>query len=305
MPTPQEIQKASDRANLKATLSSFKAPIAAAQDVLSLPGRALGGVVNTALRLPRALGLDIPFIPEGFFGGDSSSLTPYFDRLREPVTPAAPVAVAAPAVAAAAPVAAPVAAVAAVKPLGQNYLLNNRTGARYEFDSQPQVASAVPSAAVGLPRLAGARESTGYQPTTLAGALVQNQETKRQSGLQTQDIQNALTAYDTAGRQQAAQGAAAEQRLNRESAASTARAKLAEDKRQFDATQALPKFEYRTKYDPATGLAVGTEVFNAGQPVAQPAAGVTVGGAKAAVKAGAPKAEVNKRLVAADLAPLP
>lgn len=282
MATPAQEQAASDKARLKKAFSLENPAIAAGADILSLPGRGIGGAVNTALRLPRALGLDIPFIPEGFFGGDSSSLTPYFDRLREPVTPAAPVAVAAPAVAAAAPVAAPV---AAVKPLGQNYLLNNRTGARYEFDSQPQVASAVPSAAVGLPRLAGARESTGYQPTTLAGALVQNQETKRQSGLQTQDIQNALTAYDTAGRQQAAQEVVAEQRLNRESAASTAGAKLAEDKRQFNVTQALPKFEYRTKYDPATGLAVGTEVFNAGQPVAQPKSQVTRAQVDAAAKA--------------------
>lgn len=52
-------------------------------DVLSLPGRALMGAANTGIVRPlRAMGADVPFIPERMFMGDSSSMTPAYDELR-------------------------------------------------------------------------------------------------------------------------------------------------------------------------------------------------------------------------------
>jgi hypothetical protein len=52
-------------------------------DVVSLPGRAVMGVANTGVVRPlRAMGADIPYIPEKYFMGDSSSMTPAYDQLR-------------------------------------------------------------------------------------------------------------------------------------------------------------------------------------------------------------------------------
>lgn len=52
-------------------------------DVMTLPARGVLGILNTAgVRPLRALGLNVPYIPEKVFGGDSSSLTPYTDQLR-------------------------------------------------------------------------------------------------------------------------------------------------------------------------------------------------------------------------------
>ena len=56
---------------------------AAAMDVLSLPVRGVAGAAETAITRPlRALGLNIPFLPESFYGGDRTSMTPYYDKLR-------------------------------------------------------------------------------------------------------------------------------------------------------------------------------------------------------------------------------
>lgn len=56
---------------------------AAAADIFTLPVRGVMGAANTALRVPNAFGANIPYIPEAAFGGSSSSLTPYFDRVRD------------------------------------------------------------------------------------------------------------------------------------------------------------------------------------------------------------------------------
>ena len=60
----------------------------AALDVATLPVRAGMGIVNTGIRGARAVtGANIPYIPEDWFGGSSSSLTPYYDRyVRRPAT---------------------------------------------------------------------------------------------------------------------------------------------------------------------------------------------------------------------------
>jgi hypothetical protein len=52
------------------------------RDTLTLPGRALGGAYNTLNRGVRSLGMDTPYIPESYFGGDSSSMSPHLDAAR-------------------------------------------------------------------------------------------------------------------------------------------------------------------------------------------------------------------------------
>jgi hypothetical protein len=54
---------------------------ASAADVFTLPVRGVMGAANTGIRGIRAMGADVPYIPEEAFGGSSSSLTPYYDRI--------------------------------------------------------------------------------------------------------------------------------------------------------------------------------------------------------------------------------
>lgn len=82
-------QAAADRAALAKSFSLQNPLLAAGMDVLTLPGRGLGGAYNTAARLPNAFGANLPTISDTspFFGGNSASMTPYFDRLRAPEQP--------------------------------------------------------------------------------------------------------------------------------------------------------------------------------------------------------------------------
>ena len=76
--TEEERQALRDRADF---LRSAKQLGSAAADVFSLPARAVMGAANTGVVRPiRAMGLDLPYIPESWFGGSSSSLTPYYDK---------------------------------------------------------------------------------------------------------------------------------------------------------------------------------------------------------------------------------
>jgi len=72
-------QLASDRESF---LDSLNRAGAAAKDVVSLPGRAVAGILNTGIRGVRAVtGSDIPYI----YGHDPSlteSMTPYYDKIR-------------------------------------------------------------------------------------------------------------------------------------------------------------------------------------------------------------------------------
>lgn len=79
-------QSASDRSAIVKSFSLQNPLMAAGMDVLTLPGRGLGGAYNTAARLPNAFGANLPTISDTspFFGGNSASMTPYYDRLREP-----------------------------------------------------------------------------------------------------------------------------------------------------------------------------------------------------------------------------
>ena len=57
---------------------------AAGKDVVSLPYRAAAGAAESVVTRPlRAMGVPIPYLPEGFYGGDVSSMTPYMDALKK------------------------------------------------------------------------------------------------------------------------------------------------------------------------------------------------------------------------------
>lgn len=84
-------QRERDRAALYGVLQSIGA---ASKDVLSLPGRGVAGAFESVVTRPlRAVGVPIPYLPKSFYGGDASSMTPYYDQLRrergEDGTPAA------------------------------------------------------------------------------------------------------------------------------------------------------------------------------------------------------------------------
>ena len=75
----QKEQLASDRESF---LDSLNRAGAAAKDIVTLPGRAVAGVLNTGIRGARAVtGADIPYI----FGKDpnyTESMTPFYDKIR-------------------------------------------------------------------------------------------------------------------------------------------------------------------------------------------------------------------------------
>ena len=76
----EEQQKEIDR---KAFMESLESLYAAGKDILTLPGRGLAGAVETAITRPaRAIGINIPYLPESFYGGNRQSMTPYYDQLR-------------------------------------------------------------------------------------------------------------------------------------------------------------------------------------------------------------------------------
>ena len=84
----EAIQREKDRAALGQAYEDFKKGArktgAAAMDVGTLPFRAIAGAGESVITRPlRALGVDIPYLPESFYGGDASSMTPYMDELRK------------------------------------------------------------------------------------------------------------------------------------------------------------------------------------------------------------------------------
>lgn len=117
-------QAVSDKAALVNAFSLKNPLMAAGMDMATLVGRGLGGAYNTAARLPNAFGANLPTISDTspFFGGNSASMTPYFDRLRTPdqQVPAAPTPVATPAAAATPAPAAATPAPAAATPAPQS-----------------------------------------------------------------------------------------------------------------------------------------------------------------------------------------
>jgi hypothetical protein len=84
----EEIQREKDRAALAQAYEDFKKGArktgAAAMDIGTLPFRAIAGAGESVITRPlRALGVDIPYLPESYYGGDASSMTPYMDKLRK------------------------------------------------------------------------------------------------------------------------------------------------------------------------------------------------------------------------------
>jgi hypothetical protein len=74
-------QEETDREEMLDTLRRMKA---AGMDVLSLPGRAVAGAAESMVTRPlRALGVPVPYLPRAFYGGDESSMTPYYDVIRK------------------------------------------------------------------------------------------------------------------------------------------------------------------------------------------------------------------------------
>lgn len=154
-------QSASDRAaimgNVVNPMASGVAHMgAAAADLIAMPARAVMGVGNTMLRVPNAFGAGIPYIPEEAFGGSSSSLTPYSDRLNASEAKAAQAAAPAPATAAA-PAAAKPAPAAAAAPAAPQYTPERLARAGVGADGgQPspaladRLANPLPAASVAM-----------------------------------------------------------------------------------------------------------------------------------------------------------
>lgn len=75
-----DAQAEADRA---AMLNTLKKLGAAGMDIATLPGRAALGALESVVTRPlRALGVPIPYLPSSVYGGDVSSMTPYYDKLR-------------------------------------------------------------------------------------------------------------------------------------------------------------------------------------------------------------------------------
>jgi hypothetical protein len=83
----EKIQREKDRESLGKAYEDFKTGArktgAAAMDIGTMPFRGIAGAAESVVTRPlRALGLDIPYLPESFYGGDASSMTPYMDKIR-------------------------------------------------------------------------------------------------------------------------------------------------------------------------------------------------------------------------------
>jgi hypothetical protein len=89
----EKIQRKKDREALGEAYEDFKKGArktgAAAMDIGTLPFRAIAGAGESVITRPlRALGVDIPYLPESYYGGDASSMTPYMDKIRKEEGPA-------------------------------------------------------------------------------------------------------------------------------------------------------------------------------------------------------------------------
>lgn len=73
-------QEERDRQAMRDTLRKLGA---AGMDIGTLPVRGVAGAAESIITRPlRALGVPVPYLPESFYGGDRSSMTPYMDQLR-------------------------------------------------------------------------------------------------------------------------------------------------------------------------------------------------------------------------------
>lgn len=73
-------QEETDREKLRDVFRRVKA---AGTDIITAPARGLAGAFeSTFTRGARAAGIPVPYLPSDFYGGDPTSLTPFYDRLR-------------------------------------------------------------------------------------------------------------------------------------------------------------------------------------------------------------------------------
>ena len=74
-------QRERDRQAMGDTIRNI---IPATKDIATLPGRAVAGAFESGVTRPlRAVGVPIPYLPESFYGGDRTSMTPFMDKLRK------------------------------------------------------------------------------------------------------------------------------------------------------------------------------------------------------------------------------
>jgi len=79
----QGLVKTQEENDREALLESLRRFGLAGKDVLSAPVRGVAGAFESVVTRPlRALGVPVPYLPDAFYGGDRSSLTPYMDALR-------------------------------------------------------------------------------------------------------------------------------------------------------------------------------------------------------------------------------
>lgn len=70
-----------DRETMLDTLRRMKA---AGMDIATLPGRGLAGAFESAVTRPlRAMGVNMPYLPSSFYGGNAASMFPYYDQIRK------------------------------------------------------------------------------------------------------------------------------------------------------------------------------------------------------------------------------
>jgi len=92
-------QEASDREAIESgagrlgagAMGRIKELLAAGYDVGSLIPRGIAGALESGITRPlRAFGVNVPYLPDSFYGGDRSSMTPMMDKIRRAASPASP-----------------------------------------------------------------------------------------------------------------------------------------------------------------------------------------------------------------------
>ena len=91
------VPKTKEELDREAMMDTIRRLKAAGMDIATLPGRGVAGAFESVVTRPlRAFGVSIPYLPSEFYGGDASSMTPYYDAIRredEARAAASPVAV--------------------------------------------------------------------------------------------------------------------------------------------------------------------------------------------------------------------
>lgn len=78
------VPKTQEEIDREAMMDTIRRMKAAGMDILTLPGRGIAGAAESAITRPlRALGVPVPYLPRSFYGGDASSMTPYYDKIRK------------------------------------------------------------------------------------------------------------------------------------------------------------------------------------------------------------------------------